>query len=399
MVNRLRIAHVTATFPPYPGGTGNVCYHNARELVRRGHETHVFTVAQPNTPMNEVSAGIQIQRFRPALRYGNAGLLPQLLTELRGFDVIHLHYPFFGGEMAAVAAILDRTPLVVTYHQDVFLKGIIGIIENVIRVSVGRFTLRTADRVLFTSEDYGDVSYVRPLLHGRDHMIGELPNGVDTQFFASRAPSVELRRRCGIQNGDTTVLLVATLDRAHYFKGVHEFLRALAQVSCTVKGVIVGDGDLRASYEALAASLSISPRLTFAGRVSNEKLRQYYCLADVTVLPSKTMGEAFGLVLLESLASGTPVIASNLPGVRTVVTDGEDGFLVKPGNVDDLSDKLKRIQRLSHAQRKAMGQAGRRKIEQKYTWEHIGSRLEAIYASILSNQATVSSVSQRQEAS
>ena len=379
----MKIAHVSATFPPYRGGTGNVCYHNARQLALLGHEVHVFTAAHPDVPANEKRDRFCIHRLTPFIRHGNAPLLPQLMWQLRGFDLIHLHYPFYGGEITALAAKLHDIPLVVTYHQDVFLSGVKGIIEQLLRHSVGRFTLQTADRVLFTSEDYGQASYVRPMLEGREHTIGELPNGVDTTRFFPCSPSLDFSARYGLASDDQVMLLVAGLDQAHYFKGVNLFLEALTMLPSTVKGVIVGDGDLRASYEATANTLGLSKRVFFAGRVSETELPEYYRLADATVLPSITMGEAFGLVLLESLASCTPVIASNIPGVRTVVDDGQDGFLVPPKNPQALADAMKGLLADEHKRRK-MGQQGRLKVEARYDWRQIGRQLVHTYKMLCS---------------
>ena len=386
----MKIAHVSATFPPYRGGTGNVCFHNARELARRGHEVHVFTALSAKAPAYEVSDGIRVHRLRPLVQVGNAPVLPQLLWALRGFDVIHLHYPFFGGEITTLAAKLSRTPLVVTYHQDVFLVSRIAeLTATTLRHSVGRLTLRAADRLLFTSRDYGEASYVRPMLRGRESAIGELPNGVDIKRFSPSDAAREVRERYPLASDDKVALLVAALDRAHDFKGVNVFLKALAQLAPTVKGVIVGDGNLRPTYEATAKALGLEARVFFAGRVSDAELPHYYRLADVTVLPSTTMGEAFGLVLVESLASGTPVIACNLPGVRTVVAheskeslDGKDGFLVEPGNATDLASKLNTFLTFPAAERRKMGQAGRAKVQKRYAWERIGAQLESIYQQV-----------------
>ncbi|HEY0606515.1 MAG TPA: glycosyltransferase family 4 protein [Herpetosiphonaceae bacterium] len=380
---KLRIAHVTATFPPYRGGTGNVCYHNARELARRGHDVHVFTAAIDGASGVEQRDGITIHRLRPLVRVGNAPILPGLLTALRGFDVIHLHYPFFGGEITTLAARLSHTPLVITYHQDVLLHGLMGLIERTLRLTAGRLTLRSAARLLFTSRDYGNASYVRPLLRGREAHIGELPNGVDTNAFTPGPIDSAFRSQHQLSAEDRVALLVAGLDRAHYFKGVDVFLRALAQLPKDIKGVIVGDGDLRASYQATAAALGLGDRVRFAGRVSDTDLPRYYRLADVTVLPSVTMGEAFGLVLVESLASARPVIATNLPGVRTVVSQERDGLLVEPNDPAALAQALGQILGDGHRSRN-MGQVGRTKVELLYDWAQIGARLEAIYQQVLS---------------
>jgi glycosyltransferase involved in cell wall biosynthesis len=98
------------------------------------------------------------------------------------------------------------------------------------------------------------------------------------------------------------------------------------------------------------------------------------------------MGEAFGMVLIEAMACGKPVIASNLPGVRSVVNDGEDGLLVEPGNVADLAAKIRQL--LDDPQRRQeMGKRGRAKVERKYAWDAIGAKLEQTYYEVLNRAA------------
>ena len=378
----MRLAHVTATFPPYYSGTGLVCYHNARELARRGHELHVFTAQASGTPAVEVLEGIHVHRLKPLFHVGNAPFLPGLL-KLKGFDILHLHFPFFGGEFTALAARRWHTPLVITYHQDVHLQGAAGLIERLLRYTTSRATLRAAQRVLFTTADYGRASYARKLLAGREKYIGENPNGVDPQAFTPGGAPRELRQQYHLSDGDWVALLVAGLDSAHYFKGVEVLLAALAGLPANFKAIIVGDGNLRPAYEAQATRLGLDGRVHFAGRVPAASLPDYYRLADVSVLPSLTMGEAFGLVLVESLACGTPVIASNLPGVRSVVTAGVDGYLVQPGDAADLAARLQQLQQLPAGAVREMGAHGRRKVEQKYTWQLAAERLEAIYQQVL----------------
>ncbi len=322
-----------------------------------------------------------VHRLTSPVRRGNACLLPQLVAVLRGFDVIHLHYPFLGGELTALAARLYRTPLVITYHQDVLLAGPWHLIEKTVRLTAGRAALRSADRVLFTSRDYGRASHALPLLRGREAAIGELPNGVDCSVFAPGPPPAALRARCGFAEEDRVLLLLAALDRAHYFKGVELLLEAMTRLPAGVKAIIAGDGDLRPAYEAQARRLGLATRAFFPGRVPGEALPDYYRLADATLLPSTTMGEAFGLVLIESLACGTPVIASNLPGVRTVVADGRDGLLVTPGDAADLARKIQDLVDRAGS-KEEMGGNGRAKVVARYAWPVIGDRLAQVYASL-----------------
>ena len=379
----LRIAHVTATFPPYWGGTGNVCFYNARELTRRGHDVHVYTPNLNSSITQENSEGIHVHRQKPILRFGNAALMPNLLS-LKNFDVIHLHFPFFGGEFSALAAYMRHIPLIVTYHQDVHLQGILKFVEYLLRLTISRWVLNHAHRILFTSVDYSVFSYIHNILDNRENHIGELPNGVDPKHFFPGQHDPVITQKYKSSYEDKIALLVARLDRAHYFKGVPIFLQAVAQLPEFMNAVIVGEGDMKEEYEKLAYLLEINKRVDFAGRVSIEDLPKYYCMADVTVLPSTTMSEAFGLVLVESLACGTPVIATDIPGVRTVVSDGLDGYLVQPGDVEGLRAKLQQILSMPDLQKAEMGCAGRCKVEQKYTWELAGQRLEAIYLEVIS---------------
>jgi glycosyltransferase involved in cell wall biosynthesis len=234
------------------------------------------------------------------------------------------------------------------------------------------------------------------MLAGREEIVGELPNGVDVVAFAPGPTPEHLQERYRLSDGDQVALLVAALDQAHYFKGVDVFIQALSQQPAHLHGVIVGDGDLRPAYQAQADALGMAQRVSFAGRVPDGELAEHYRLADVTVLPSTTMGEAFGLVLIESMACSTPVIASDLPGVRTVVAQGVDGFLVPTGNAAALAERLGAILAMPTAQRQAMGQAGRRKVEERYAWEQIGARLEGIYRQCLVS-AQAGSLSGQQE--
>lgn len=377
----MRIAQISATFPPYHGGTGNVCYCMARELSQRGHEVHAFSVDMRGVPPEEILEGIHVHRLHPLLHLGNGSFLPQLATDLRGFDLIHLHYPFLGGELAALAARLAHIPLVITYHNDVLLTGIMAGVEKALRWTVGRYALRSADRILFTTRDYAQASYTLPLLRGRESRIGAVPLGVDTHKFSPRQAPAALNERYKAAPGNCVALLVAGLDRAHYFKGVDVFLKALAMLPGNFIGIIVGDGDLRPSYEAAARKLKLNGRVYFTGHVSDEELPDFYRLADVTVLPSLTMGEAFGLVLLESMACGTPVIASRLPGVRTLVADGQDGFLIQPGDAHALMQRMIRLFKDSNL-RQEFGQRGRKKVEAQYTWSSAVDKLEKVYRSL-----------------
>ena len=378
----MRIAHVTATFPPHYTGTGLVCYYNALGLAELGHDVTVFTA--DDAPAGHTDRGpFTIRRLPVRFRFGNAPFLPSLL-ELEGFDITHLHYPFyFGAEMILYRCATRGLPYVVTYHQDVLFGGPLRLVARFHHRLVGKRVLTRAQKVLATSLDYAGASRLGELMRKNPGLVEELPNGVDPLRFRPDVIGGGLRERYGLRKGDRLILFVGALDQAHYFKGIGVLFRALAQIGdSTIKLLVVGDGNLRRAYQEQATELELAERIVFAGYVSDEELPAHYALCDLLVLPSTTMGEAFGVVLLEAMASGKPVTASNLPGVRSVVDDGGDGLLARPGDADDLAEKIQMLMD-DPRRRSEMGTRGRTKVEEKYAWPVIVPRLVNIYREVL----------------
>jgi len=164
----MRIAHVTPVFPPYAGGIGTVAQEYAAGLLDKGESVSVFAPEYAKQPFT----------------YGNAAFSPRLLWKLRGLDVIHLHYPFYGGAMfAAMASYIWRTPLVVTYHMKTKAHGWLGMIFKLHRWVIEPFILRRAAAVLVSSSDYARSVGLR---HNR---LFDMPFGVDTdRFHPSEVP-------------------------------------------------------------------------------------------------------------------------------------------------------------------------------------------------------------------
>ena len=145
--------------------------------------------------------------------------------------------------------------------------------------------------------------------------------------------------------------------------------------------LVVGDGDLRDSYQSMVDSFGLGKKIIFVGYLSDNELPKYYSIADMFVLPSIDKTEAFGIVYLEAMASGVPVIGSDLAGVRSVIDKKKNGLLVKPGSVDNLASMIQYLLK-NPKEAKAMGKAGKEKVLERYTWEKIGYKLDNIFRSI-----------------
>lgn len=370
----MKIAHIICAFPPYKGGMGNSVFQFAKILAELNHKITVFT---PNysglLPEEEFKNGFKIIRLKPWLKYGNGAFLPQLLWKLKNFDIVHLHYPFFGGaEPVWLAKIFygAEFKLVVHYHMDAVIRSLPQKIfswpSRLIRDSL----FKKAEAVTCASLDYIKHSEVNCLYEKYKNKFYETAFGVDIDKFK---PANKF------EGEEKIILFVGGLDKAHYFKGVEILIKAfsrLADGNCRL--LIIGRGELREKYEKQAEELGIKKIKFVSDALSDSDLIKYYQKADVFVMPSINKGEAFGMVLLEAMACAVPVIASNLPGVRNVFQNGVQGLLTEPGDADDLKNKIE-LMLSDNEKRREMGRAGRKLAIEKYGWKKTGERMEEAY--------------------
>ena len=325
--------------------------------------------------------------------------MPQLYRELNGFDCVYLHYPFFGGaEVVWLYALLNRkVKLIIHFHMDTPALSGLGKILSLPSLLIRKSLFKRADKVISASLDYVAHASVKKYFRKWPDKFIEIPFGVDLDkfhVFPHDIPELEdLRSKYGIGEKDRVIMFLGGLDQAHKFKGVEVLLRAMAGENAKIKSsnysdtkyqipntklLICGDGNLKDTYQALAKEFGIAKNVIFAGRVSDEALTLHYNLADIFVLPSVDKSEAFGMVLLEAMACGVPVMASDLPGVRSVFINGAQGYTVAPGSARHLRVKLEEYLRYPQRRLK-MGRAARELVEERYDWRKVGERLNEIF--------------------
>jgi phosphatidyl-myo-inositol alpha-mannosyltransferase len=275
------------------------------------------------------------------------------------FDLVHVHAPM-SPVLPLLTLRLARVPVVGTFHS------VSSDLPYRLFGELLRPLYRRVDRPLAVSTAARD--YIQRHFPGP---VEVLPNGVDLDRF--RPPT---RRET---DGVPTILFVGRFDPR---KGLPELLDAcalLVRLSVPFRLVVVGDGPLRAQLERKSRG-ALQGHVHFAGRVGHDRLPAYYAAADVFCSPARS-GESFGLVLLEAMASGVPVVATSLPGYRTVLTPEREGIMVEPRDAVSLALALRRLLE-DPTLRTCMGGRG---IEtaRRYGWEHIVDRLEEIYASLV----------------
>jgi glycosyltransferase involved in cell wall biosynthesis len=247
--------------------------------------------------------------------------------------------------------------------------------------------LGKARKILVTSADYARSSfYGRSIFRQRAEDVVEIPNGIDVDAFRPGIDASAIVDRYGLHIGDVVLLFVSSLDPSHARKGLDLLLETVSRLHAgQVKLIVVGDGAMRPAYVRRARQLGLDDQVVFAGRVPQEELPAYYAASDMVVIPSRPP-EAFGVALAQGMAAGKPVIGSDIPGVRTVVENGESGFLIEPGDKVALAERIEQLAGDPDLRRQ-MGFRGRERIVRRYTWRTVGERLLALYMEVLGSRA------------
>lgn len=384
----MRIAQVVCTIPPYGGGIGVVAHQYAEKLIKRGHQVDVF-VPRSGKTKKKMSRAYELIKLYPWLRFGNAALLPQLFWKLRKYDIVHLHFPFLGACIFVYLLKLlkgKKMVLVISYHMDLIGSGVRKKIFKFYNKHFLLRNLKVADKIIVSSYDYLSNSNIADYYEKYPEKFVEIPFGVPSAYF-SQQKNPSLMKKYHFSLPDKIIGFVGGLDSAHYFKGVNYLITAISKIeNQNVKALIVGEGNLRKKYMQEAEQLGVANRIIFAGYVENDFLPEHYNLFDIFILPSIDKSEAFGIVLLEAMACGVPLLASNLKGVRSVVIPGENGLLVEPKNAKDIADKINHLLK-NEKLMKDFGLNGIELVNKKYRWPIIAAEVEAVYKKIINHAA------------
>jgi glycosyltransferase involved in cell wall biosynthesis len=360
-----RVLQLTPSYPPTNGGIEDHVWNLSSKLPEYGYEPLVLTPHRGGT-VDEGSVYYE-PTFLTVKKSAFAPTIVSRLLEL-DYDILHAHAPFhFGLEFAALAAAVGKVPLVVTAHmydaRDSFLYGAY---ESLIYDRC----LDRADRILPTTWDY--VAGYEVFERNRERTV-PIPMSVDTDRYR---PVPRARERLGWAENERVVLFVGAMERHHFYKNVDLLVEAFARTDAADRLVLVGSGDRVPELKRRADAEGVRESVEFAGYVPEEDLPTYYTAADVSVLPSKAdRGEAFGIVLLEAMACGTPVVGTDIPGVRTAVGDG--GVIVPPQDGDALREGIKAVLTDPNAY------APRKRVERDYSLERVAESIVDVYGSVL----------------
>jgi glycosyltransferase involved in cell wall biosynthesis len=361
----MRILHVYKDYHPILGGIENHVRTLAELQASAGHEVTVLVTNPGRQPARQQLNSVTVIRAPRLATVASTPLSPTFPLQLRRLrpDITHLHFPYPVGELSQWLA-GRRRPYVVTYHSDVVRQQrVLGLYRPLLQR-----ILRGAARILPTSAQYAATS---PFLQPLAERCTVVPLSVDPVRFHGAAPLL----------APAAVPSLLFVGRHRYYKGLDDLLRALPGLEARL--LVGGDGPLRPTWEALAGELSLGEQVHFLGDVSDAELPRLYASADLFVLPANSRAEAFGMVLLEAMASALPCITTEVgTGTSFVVQHGVTGLVVPARDPAALRAALQRL--LPDAPRRAqMGAAARARVLAEFTPQQLLARVLAVYEEVV----------------
>jgi len=307
-----------------------------------------------------------------------AKLVRALATEFP-FDVIHAHVALPDGQAGVLLKREYRKPLVITVHGQDFQTTLNR--EERVRNSLVE-VLREADRIITVS------TKLKNLVRDQDFYskITVINNGIDEQYIPDSIPRpLSVRQaasggwKTGEERGEIRVLSVSNLKKT---KGVDLTIQALATLVSRYPNLqlrVVGDGEERENLERLARELKVERHVTFLGKLPHAAVIEEMAKAEIFCLPS--WQEGFGVVYIEAMAQGVPVIGVKGEGIEDAVIHQENGLLVAPQSVEEVASALDYL--LADPERARMiGENGHRTVKNAFTWGHNARKTVAVYQSL-----------------
>lgn len=358
------VAHVVPYYPPHLGGMEAVAQALAEGLAEAGPVMVLTSRSGAGCAPHVERRGRLVVRRLATFEAAHLPFMPTLLFHLLRLPkraVVHVHVAqAYVPEMVWLAAVLRRRPFIAHFHLDVEPSGRFGALFTLYKRHLLGRTLRAATHVVALTSDQARFLHVRYGVQPARTTV--VPNGVRPEFFGDLEPPVRAPGKA---------LRLLYVGRLAPQKNVARLLTAMAGISGDVELVIVGDGDERPRLEARVRELGLE-NVTMVGAQRDQELVAWYRWADAFVLPSDK--EGMPLVILEAMAAGLPIIATDVAGVRDTV--GEDGVLVKP-EPSALADGIKRV--AGDPELRAELARRSRSRGRAYAWPAVVERVEAVY--------------------
>lgn len=384
----MKVVQVIPEFPPpLIGGGGYHVYNLAKELVRRDVDVTVFTLNVGNTFLlkkTEVETHFgKVKVFRvpasyiPKTTYSIAPkLIPLLLKE--NPDIIHAHgYQVFTTDAALTVSKIKKIPLVLTLHG--FPRGFDKLTHRAYFNLIGKETLKRAKKIISVSRM---VAHEFRVIGVPKEKIAIVPNGVDLEEYKQLPTGDLFRKRLDIKENEKVVLTVGRLEKIKGFQYLIKALPSIIKEVGSTKLVIAGpDFNYGATLKKLTEETNVQDHVIFYGPINGKEKFEAFSAANIVAVPS--LYEGFGMLLLEAMAAGKPLVATNTGAAPEIIQNGKNGILANLGNVEDLAGKI--IKLLSDDQLMYLISQESRKTVEAFDWEKVSEQIHKLYIDCLSS--------------
>ena len=363
----------------YPGGVRDHVWHLANEFMDQGHDVRILAPASGpkrkipeknvykigwTTPIPANGSIARVVVFDPALT-----MRVRRVLQRENFDVLHIHEPLVPGlSLAALRAAQCIT--VATFHasSEVNLTSTFNLAYASLVPFLRPMWRRLDGRIVVSSATYKFITHYFPA----DYRI--IPNGINLHHFGQ-----DIKPFPALKDGKQNILFVGRFEKR---KGAKYLLRAIPAIRehhPNTRFIFVGEGRLRPGFQRYVERRGWRD-VVFTGYVSNEDKARYFASADVFCAPA-TGGESLGIVLLEAMAAGKPIVASNVSGYATVVSHGVDGLLTPPRSSEDLAEAIGQLLTYEPLRQRFI-LAGQQKVHE-YVWPHVAAQVLDYYLELI----------------
>ena len=368
---RLRVLQVNKLYYPAIGGIERVVQQIAEGLSEEV-DMHVLVCSDTIQYKKEILNGVHITRLPKLFQFGSLPVPLGFNMTLRHFsktkDIIHLHMPFPLGDIACLLSGF-KGKIIVWWHSDVVRQKKMMRLYKPVMLRM----LKRADAIVVATKGHIEgSSYLKPF---REKCV-VIPFGVDEKV--EQAADLYWMQQTKKKEERNKTVKFLFVGRLVYYKGCDVLLKAFANVQ-GAELEIVGEGALEEECKSIVDAYGIQDKVHFCGKLTEIELFQKYAECDVFVLPSVAKSEAFGLVQIEAMAFGKPVINTKLPsGVPMVSLHGETGLTVEPGDVKQFMQAMQWM--VDHPkERLQMGKKARERMKTEYRQEQMLKKVFQLY--------------------
>jgi glycosyltransferase involved in cell wall biosynthesis len=367
----MNIVQITSFYPPHLGGMENVVKEISENLAGRGHKVTVFSSDAGCKKSKSISIKNLEVHYLKSFEIAHTPIIPSLFFELLKIprnSIIHLHIAqSFTPEIVSLVFKIRKIPYIAHIHIDVGPSGKLGFLLPLYKKVLLKKVLRNASKIVVPSRDYIDL--VSKKYEISKNKICKVPNGVDLNNFKNRA---------GKLHDPLRLLFVGRLSKQKNIPLLIKSFKKIIEknISNTVLN-IVGDGEEKSNIVNMIKAEKLEKKVILHGELRGKELFSIYSNSDIFILTSDY--ESFGMVLIEAMASGLPIIANDIPALRNVVENNKTGLLVKP-EPEDFAKAFEKL--VSNPQlREKLIKNGLEEVN-KYNWDKIVKKIEDVYREV-----------------